>query len=599
MTGVNQAQLTMTSPCRIRDHILDSLTPLKSPYNLGLTVLVSQPKKTSSIFPHTPNPPRCTQQEVLVVLSTDLALVSNHPTNTQHHAQSNNGSDGPSAHPHSTSSSTDQPVAEARSSSTAESAAPITPRVLVCAISAYLYTFPSSSPSTAPSPSAILYISKVDSSGYAPYPIPITRHFVRSFLTYYLVTLPRVRIQLFARAQRQYLFANSADGKTKKVLSGTGLCKWWKGVYEEAASELVRHRLAKEGKKADMKLAYILPGYEEAEARTMLGQGRALPAGVAWAYRPPFTDPVVAPSRSSTISSSSSSVLPPSLATLIPSLPDDPKTRFLEELVADAIPQYSIRSDEKQKDKDGKKSRKEREADEEQHARTEAHAALAKVFKDEFWERIGFRQECASGDVTGFFTLESEASPRAKAEPSSDASQPDVQVVHSTTPVEMDISTAKSEPAVFTTTSSVSISPTDTASKSTLQSSPKITDLAPAYVDTLAQPQPLLPPAIASRLLTALTNLDFASLSLAKEGTELWLRSTRSLVLSELGDSAWDQCTAIVRGTGVIPPTPTSNGSGLEVGAGGDASPLVNATAVSVKRDEPPVTMLQPRKKKK
>lgn len=461
------------------------------------------------------------------------------------------------------------------------------PRVLIAAISAHLYNFSSSTPS-------ILYISKVDSSGYSSSatPLPLTRHLIRAFILYFLAECPALRVQLFARAQRQYLFANSADWKGKKVLGGAGLCKWWKGVYEDVASSWASSPgsgpagLELEEKKQNMKLGFILPGYDEQEAKTLLGTGRPLPKGMHWTYTPPFTSPLIPSPSSPTVSGSGSgSGTRVSLATLIPSLPDDPKTRFLEELVSEhprppntctsstttitssTITEKKQGGQEESKSepepgsesgsgsgngldkrqgggKEGKnKTRKGREAEEDAAQRTFAENILHAVGIAEFWERMGFRQECASGDVTGFFTLESGSALRMG--------------------LERKHASGESSPATTTTATAKNV---------------------------LA----LLPQAITERLLTALTNLDFANPTLAVEGSTIWLEQTHSIVAGEVGEAGWEVCVARIEAKA------GQAGQGGQVGQAG-AVIVTGAERIGegVRKKEEVVTMLQPRKKKK
>lgn len=461
------------------------------------------------------------------------------------------------------------------------------PRVLIAAISGHLYNFSSSTPS-------ILYISKVDSSGYSSSatPLPLTRHLIRAFILYFLAECPALRVQLFARAQRQYLFANSADWKGKKVLGGAGLCKWWKGVYEDVASSWASSPgsgpagLELEEKKQNMKLGFILPGYDEQEAKTLLGTGRPLPKGMHWTYTPPFTSPLIPSPPSPTVSGSGSgSGTRVSLATLIPSLPDDPKTRFLEELVSEhprppntctsstttitsstttekkqggqeeskSEPEPGSESgsgsgnglDKRQGEgKEGKnKTRKGREAEEDAAQRTFAENILHAVGIAEFWERMGFRQECASGDVTGFFTLESGSALGMG--------------------LERKHASGESSPATTTTATAKNV---------------------------LA----LLPQAITERLLTALTNLDFANPTLAVEGSTIWLEQTHSIVAGEVGEAGWEVCVARIEAKA------GQAGQGGQVGQAG-AVIVTGAERIGegVRKKEEVVTMLQPRKKKK
>jgi regulator of Ty1 transposition protein 109 len=495
--------------------------------------------------------------------------------------------------------------------------------VLTSAISAHLYTFPSAG-------SSILYISKVDSSAQGP-ALPLTRKLVSSFIAYHLdpATRPtvRVRVQLFARSQGQYLFPNSAAGK--KGLGGLKLCGWWKGLYEEAAREVVKKYEKRTSASASasasaseagvqgnsgvehgpgsgsgselglgIRLAYLLPSYSAGEAAGMLGPPRQpLPEGISWIYEPPFTTPVVLPSTSTSSGSSASDsasreppipiLIPPSLAALIPSLPDDPKTRFLEELVDGSPhppqPNPAARNTKRDKGKDrdgdsagpaspkkrGGLSKKEREAAEGEAERKHASAALSKVSKEEFWERMGFRQECASGDVTGFFTAEVVAPTRHTAHSHSHLSSPDTHPGERST----------DDPGTVTVTGTGTVDPSPT-------------------------PDHALPHEIVDRLLTALLNTDFANLSFAVDGSAAWARSAKEVVSDEIGLQGWGGCVGTVvakegleagAGTGTGTGTGTGNGVGIGIGNGNGNGNENGAE----KRKEETVTMLQPRKKKK
>jgi len=264
----------------------------------------------------------------------------------------------------------------------------------------------------------------------------------------------------------------------------------------------------------------VLPGYSADEAKGMLGQKKPLAEGLAWTSNPPFTTPLP-PISNSTSSSSSSSLGPssslteidsgaparPSLAALIPSLPDDPKARFLDDLVSEGAedPQRrrqflkpkpdgggsssaSIQSTStatspgKKKDPLKSKVKAEDEAE-----RRFTSATLERVSIGEYWERMGFRQECISGDVTGLFTLESD--------PPSRPASPTMQST----------------------------------------SDPKAGRSA-------------LPPGIVDRILQAMLNTDFKSFDTAIDQSELWQKSVKSLVVDEIGEEGYRDCIGKVDG---------------------------------------------------
>lgn len=539
-----------SNPRRLKQHLLSSLSSQPTSHNIHLTILNSQPKRTTSIYPHTPNPPRCLQQEYLVTLSADVE-----------------GGDDQTLENLPVSSFTAEAatVSEPGSATNATSRDKTSKkRILLSAISAYLYTFPQSS-------SSILYISKVDSSSYTPSPkgetwsSSPTRRLIIAFITYFLRSSTRhtetVRCQLFARSQNQYLFSNSVQSGQKKVLGGLGLCGWWKGVYEAVAEKVVSPvgvtiaapetgGMGSQSLSANDKihLSYLLPSYSASEASGMLRPSREpLPSGLFWKYEPPFTTPVY--HSSSPLSSSL-----PSLATLIPSLPDDPKTRFLDEMISEGVSSSSTgervvkfpRSDinesgsirlDASSERRNKASRKKEEAAGDEAERKTSHSILSRTKPDEFWERMGFRQECASGDVTGFFTLiVGPESASLAVHQKGDATIPEADVTE-------------------------------------IEESQKASSSAPSGEIVKSS---LLPQAILDRLLTALLNIDFKSRDLAIEGTALWESAVKSIASDEVGLEAFERdCVGTIEAT-----------QGSEV-------------VVKRPREEVVVTMLQPRKKKK
>lgn len=227
-------------------------------------------------------------------------------------------------------------------------------------------------------------------------------------------------------------------------------------------------------------MRYLLPSYSAEEAAGILGASKdTLPDGLKWIYAPPFSIPLTPSS---------------SLANLVPSLPDDPKTRFLAELVAESSQGFSP---QKSKHHPGM-SKKEKETAEEEEDRRIAESALSRVRTEEFWERMGFRQECSSGDVTGFFTLS----------------------VDSTLP--------------STETSAVTPIPgPGEKGYTTIDPNRVKTDLSPAILD---------------RLHTALLNIDFGTRELALEGSVIWLRSVQAIVSDEVGEEGWKGCYGEVEG---------------------------------------------------
>ena len=336
----------------LRDKLLAALADLPGTRTFHVHVLTSAPRKHNGLFPYAHPRPRTYLQEVFILLS--------------------------------------------------EQTTPDAPRVLVTAIEASVYNIPSTS-------SGIVYVSKVDSSGHASAPSP-TATLVRAFLTYYAdpVTRPiavqHLWIQLFARAQNQYLFPNSSEYEGKRPLSDVKLCAWWKKVYGEVAGT-VHAGLKGVGQ---VKLFYILPGYSELEAVHTLARGvsPSSSSNVPWMYGHPYSQtdiPLPCPKNTDPDA-------PHNLGHVIPWFDDDPKSRFVDEIAYIKATEGGIRSPKRKRAPSStggdKKLARRDEADEKEKEKEERpQGELAQVTADEFWERMSFRQECVAGAVTGFFTI--------------------------------------------------------------------------------------------------------------------------------------------------------------------------------------------------
>lgn len=188
---------TQSSVSTLRAHLLNALSTLPGHRILDIHVLVStQRKPNESLFPYLSPKPRSLMQEILILLSERAP-----PANSVESTPS--------------------------------------PAVFVTAIEADIFYFPSSA-------STILYISKVDGTGQGTYPSP-TSILVNALLQFYgSPTSPiypnrnhTLWVHLFARAQRQYLFPNSADHPDKKPLGDVALCKWWKKSLGKAALDIL------------------------------------------------------------------------------------------------------------------------------------------------------------------------------------------------------------------------------------------------------------------------------------------------------------------------------------------------------------------------
>lgn len=177
--------------------------------------------------------------------------------------------------------------------------------LLILAMELYLYTIPELN-------SAVLYVSKLDSSGYGPKTIPtplrdalsdhvfddkstnfgntltatlssaVTQHFT-SFRHWDSTaqsssssTISHLSVHILARSQRAYLFPSSPENKDKKVLSDGALIKWWRGVISDVVvatrddTSPVRAVASKKGEAIDARAYYVVPGYSKLESHPLV-----------------------------------------------------------------------------------------------------------------------------------------------------------------------------------------------------------------------------------------------------------------------------------------------------------------------------------------
>ncbi|KAF9527581.1 histone acetylation protein-domain-containing protein, partial [Crepidotus variabilis] len=350
--------------------LLTALSTHPGTRTFHLHVLITSPRKSNGLFPYaTPRPPRVYVQDVLV-------LVSEERRNKE------------------------------------------PPRILIFALEATLYLIP-------PTSTLLLYISKLDTSGYtSPLLPPPTSLLTRAFLSYYFnpSTRPRefctpeapvrnVWIQLFARAppllEKQYLFAGSGEyaGKVGRWRGDRGLCVWWRRVLGRVVEEYVPGGGG--GEKEKVGMYYLLPGYnrEEAEDALRIASVASLSSssksGVQWTYGHPYppsshTIPLPCPYDPSDPDSASN------LGRYIPYFDDCPKSRFMDEIAY--ATEVDVKSPQRKKRK-GDPSEEREKKDKDKDKKLRPLGEMGRVSADEFWERMSFRQECVSGAVTGFFTI--------------------------------------------------------------------------------------------------------------------------------------------------------------------------------------------------
>ncbi|KZT55761.1 hypothetical protein CALCODRAFT_498235 [Calocera cornea HHB12733] len=321
------APLRALQPLPLRTHILDGLSLLPGSRELHLVVLVTPPRRHAALFPYARPRVRGWVQDVLL-------LVFERGQQQQHKA-------------------------------------------CTVALSATLYLLPTTA-------SAILYISKLDTSGLSPSSLPSPAPLLAHALLTHLALpahrpAPTLWIHIFARAQGQYLFPNSSENGVKRVLGDQRLCAWWKHILDRVVAAVLPHptALPLEANGAALNghappqpstsatqeetaavhtpaaadeygAFYLLPGYSALEAARLLSRtSRPLPSDPApapapppihWTYGHPYS-----PSRLS------ARVPPPAglgyaqgIAGLIPSFEDDPKTRFVQELASDVDPLAAV-----------------------------------------------------------------------------------------------------------------------------------------------------------------------------------------------------------------------------------------------------------------
>lgn len=273
-------------------------------------------------------------------------------------------------------------------------------QVLVLGLEVFIYTT---------SRSTTLFVAKADSTGYLTLlnlpkgtPSPI-REICATFVGFLVEKRKRKDIQfivnLFARAQDQYLFPGSVDNKGKHVLDDRGLIKWWCRVLDPLLGPAPK---SAEAPWKSSKGYIVVPGLEPNEIRAMTPRR----TDAAWGFTHPLE-------RISHYYREFDWVPP---RCLIPHFPDDPKSRFRDELDEEAASSQAMK--------------------------TQGSWKSVKTL-DMFWEMMAFRQECSSGRMTGFIWLvfdDEEPEPTANESfpstnpPSTPKAQRITQITPTTTP---------------------------------------------------------------------------------------------------------------------------------------------------------------------
>ncbi|KAI0437953.1 hypothetical protein F4803DRAFT_118867 [Xylaria telfairii] len=237
--------------------------------------------------------------------------------------------------------------------------------VLVLALEIYIYTTTFST---------TLFIAKADSTGYlhlqpAPRGVSPIRAVTAAFLSFLIQHRARpskqLVVNLFARAQSQYIFPGSVKNDKKHILDDRGLIKWWCRVLDPLFRDDFRANLDRNWSRIHGYL--VIPGLDDYETRAFVPKSED--ATRNWSLGHPL-ELISAYTKDA----ANYGNVPPRC--LIPTYPDDPKARFVEEL----------------------------------EESTSHKAKLLGGWKtprslDQFWEMMAFRQECSSGRMTGFVWL--------------------------------------------------------------------------------------------------------------------------------------------------------------------------------------------------
>lgn len=215
--------------------------------------------------------------------------------------------------------------------------------------------------------STTIFVSKADSTGYlhllalpkgSASPL---KEISSTFLTYLVDQRKRPGIptvvSLFARAQDQYLFPGSVDNKGKHVLDDRGLVRWWCRVLDPLVGTSSQEN---NGPWKTTHGYLTVPGLDKYETMSFMPRVAGL-SGPRWIVGHPLEE-----------LSRHENEVPPSC--LVPHFPDDPKSRFMDEL------------DDELSSSQGKAG-----------GRWKSVKSL-----DQFWEMMAFRQECSAGRLVGF-----------------------------------------------------------------------------------------------------------------------------------------------------------------------------------------------------
>ncbi|KAF7732323.1 hypothetical protein EC973_005219 [Apophysomyces ossiformis] len=245
--------------------------------------------------------------------------------------------------------------------------------VFACGIEIYEYEAVSQDDTTGPT----IYISKVDTTGCSPVK-NVTAQVIRA----YLRSVGKASVYIFARSQPQYIFANSRKFAGKVPLSDRGLIRWWykllsdpellregkeekqetegtlkswwrwlTGASKKGAIEDEEQTQEMENADAKPRAWWYVPGIDDKVAALREIGNTQEDMGIAWNYGYPYEPKAIAKQ-------------------VIPQFEDDAKSRLLSNMCS------------------FKKSEDEEE-----------------ITVQDFWNLLGFTEECGSGKLTCFFTV--------------------------------------------------------------------------------------------------------------------------------------------------------------------------------------------------
>ncbi|KAI4231269.1 MAG: hypothetical protein LQ349_005715 [Xanthoria aureola] len=238
-----------------------------------------------------------------------------------------------------------------------------------------------------------LFVSKADSTGYihllklpkgSPSPL---RTISSIFITHLVKGRQRkdrqLVVSLFARSQDQYLFPGSIENPGKHVLDDRALIKWWCRVLEPVL----------QSSNSDTESSELSPAFKKKPPITTAKAYLRVPScdlHETRSFFPPHVrrSPTLLskwhPNRDPLRDLAGRSPTFPERC-LIPRFPDDPKSRFVDEL-DEELTEPPSDSPTKESPSKGKRP-----------GRWKSVRSL-----EQFWELMAFRQECSSGRLVGF-----------------------------------------------------------------------------------------------------------------------------------------------------------------------------------------------------